>query len=164
VGEVGEHRLDHARVDRRGGVVVHVDGGLDGHFVSSLFAVAFCLCRAFRRLQAREMPSTSKGALPSWPWMPQVPHSCCPCTGSHDRQLSMYSSVSCRSVTSWVSRPIVSRVSRSLSEKISRSRPIAWGAVSLCSQSRRNALISVSEKPRSCSFPIQSIRVTARPW
>ena len=58
---------------------------------------------------------------------------------------------------------MVSCVSCSLSEKISRTRAIALGAVSDSSQSRRNALISVSEKPRSCSFWIQSMRVTALP-
>ena len=95
--------------------------------------------------------------------MPQVPHSACVWVGSHDRQLSMYASVSVRSPTRRSRRPIVSFVSRSLSEKISRTRLIALGAVSESSQSRRNALISVSEKPRSCSFWIQSMRLTALP-
>ena len=58
---------------------------------------------------------------------------------------------------------MVSLVSRSLSEKISRTRAIALGAASDSSQSRRNALISVSEKPMSCSFWIQSMRLTALP-
>ena len=44
--------------------------------------------------------------------------------------------------------------------KISRTRSIALGAVAVPSQSRRKALISVSENPRSCSFWIQSIRLT----
>src|SRR6185503_11227466 len=68
LGEVRQHRLDHARVDRRGGMVVHVDGELEGHL---------------------EIPSTSSGARPSWPWMSQVPHAVGWWVGSHDRQLSM---------------------------------------------------------------------------
>ena len=66
--EVRQHRLEHARIDRRGRVVVHVDGKLEAHF---------------------EIPSTSSGARPSCPWMPQVPHSFVLCVGSHERQLSM---------------------------------------------------------------------------
>ena len=46
---------------------------------------------------------------------------------------------------------------------VGRVALVAFGAVSESSQSRRNALISVSEKPRSCSFWIQSMRLTALP-
>ena len=56
------------------------------------------------------------------------------------------------STTSRLSRSMVACVSRSLSAKISRTRDIALGAVSLSSQSRRKALISVRLKPMSCSF------------
>jgi hypothetical protein len=35
LGKVRQHRLDHARIDPRGGVVVHEDGKLDGHQLES---------------------------------------------------------------------------------------------------------------------------------
>ena len=56
---------------------------------------------------------------------------------------------------------MVSRVSRSLSVKISRTVAMALGAVALSSQTRRKTLISVSEKPMSCSFWIHSMRLTS---
>jgi len=66
---------------------------------------------------------------------------------------------------------MVSRVSRNLSVKISRTVAMALGAVALSSQTRRKTLISVSEKPMSCSFWIHSMRLTpspgtceSRPW